>query len=254
MSISRFSPSPARFAPVPVAHEPARESGLQQHRYRSLWQTADGQQRETEQSAPALPLFDAAHSAFARGTLINTLQGPVAVEDMLPGDAVLTAANGALPVLWIGSMTLAPNANAPTPARLTRILADAFGMGRPMMDFMAGPGARILTRPRNLRGAAGSDQVLTPAHALADGQHAFTITPPCPVTLYHLCLRRHSVITANGLEVESFHPGANFERQLGQNMLTRFLSFFPHIREPHQFGPVCHLRLPLDAPDTLEVA
>lgn len=254
MNISRVTAHPAHTILPRASHDPSQEGGLRQRKYQSLWQTADGQQRETEQSAPALPLFDAAHSAFARGTLINTLQGPVAVEDLLPGDAVMTAAHGALPVLWIGSMTLSPDPNGPACARLTRIMSDAFGMGRPMMDFMAGPGARILTRPRNLRGVSGSDQVLTPAHALADGQHAFTITPPCPVTLYHLCLRRHSVITANGLEVESFHPGANFERQLGQNMLIRFLSFFPHIREPHQFGPVCHLRLPLDAPDTLEVA
>lgn len=254
MNLSRMTARPARTIPPGPLRSPATDTGLQQRRYRSLWQTADGQQRETEQTAPALPLFDAAHSAFSRGTLITTLQGPVAVEDLLPGDAVVTAAHGALPVLWIGSMTLTPDANGPRPGRLTRIMADAFGMGRPMLDFMAGPGARILTRPRNLRAVSGSDQVLTPSHALADGQHAFTITPPCPVTLYHLCLRRHSVITANGLEVESFHPGANFERQLGQNMLIRFLSFFPHIREPHQFGPVCHLRLPLDAPDTLEVA
>lgn len=254
MSLTRVIPQPARSILPGAVPDSSRESGLRQRRYRSLWQTADGQQRETEQSAPALPLFDAAHSAFSRGTLITTLQGPVAVEDLLPGDAVMTAAHGALPVLWIGSMTLTPDPDGPRLSRMTRIMADAFGMGRPMLDFMAGPGARILTRPRNLRGVSGSDQVLTPAHALADGQHAFTVTPPCPVTLYHLCLRRHSVITANGLEVESFHPGANFERQLGQNMLIRFLSFFPHIREPHQFGPVCHLRLPLDAPDTLEVA
>ena len=254
MSIPRFTAHAQRDATAQAVSAPSRDSSLQQRRYRSLWQTSDGQIREAEQIAPALPLFDAAHSAFAHGTLIATTRGPVAVEDLLPGDSLTTAAHGAQRLLWVGSMTLMPGGEGPNTVRLTRIMADAFGISRPMADFMVGPGARILTRPRNLRASTGTDQVLTPAHALADGQHAFTIVPTRAVTLYHLCLRRHAVITANDLEVESFHPGANFERQVGPNMLIRFLSFFPHIQEPHQFGSVCHMRLPLDAPDTLEVA
>lgn len=253
MTIPRLTAPDARGATSPLLPEERRTGALPSRRYTSLWQTADGLLRESEQTAPALPLFDAAHSAFARGTLIATERGPVAIEDLLPGD-MLSTLNGAQPVLWIGSMTLVPGERGPVPARLTRIMADAFGIGRPMADLMAGPGARILTRPRSLRASGGADQVLIPARSLADGQHAFAVTPPRPVTLYHLCLRKHAVITANGLETESFHPGAAFERQIGQMMLTRFLSFFPHIREPHQFGPVAFPRLPLDSPETLDVA
>ncbi len=36
--------------------------------------------------APASPLFEETSSAFARGTLIPTVRGPVAIEDLLPGD------------------------------------------------------------------------------------------------------------------------------------------------------------------------
>lgn len=254
MSIPRLTASAVYATPVRRLSTTPEGAHLPMRRYSNLWQATDGQIKEREQTAPALPLFDSAHSAFARGTLITTTRGPIAVEDLLPGDRLPTATHGPQPVLWIGQMTFQPNEVTDRPVKLTRIMADAFGIARPMADFLAGPGARILTRPRDLRASIGSDHVLTPAHAMADGMHAFRVTPPRTVTLYHICLRRHGTITANGLEVESFHPGAGFERDVGPSMLGLFLSLFPHIREPHQFGPLAHLRLPLDAPETLNVA
>lgn len=255
MTIPRPSPFHGRAVPNHDTRPSRDGSSLATRRYHAMWQGPDQKIRESEQAAPALPLFDAAHSAFARGTLINTVTGPVAVEDLRPGDRVTTAAHGPMPVIWIGSMTVEPDRSSPDhPVQLTRIMSDAFGMGRPMADLLVGPGARILTRPRGLRASIGADHVLTPGHVMADGSHAFRLAPRGPVTLYHVCLRRHAIITANGLEAESFHPGAGFEREIGPKMLTLFLGLFPHIREPHQFGPLAHLRLPLDAPDSLNVA
>ncbi|WP_297772788.1 Hint domain-containing protein [uncultured Roseovarius sp.] len=254
MTIPRFTAHNSRALPTRRLSASSESERLPMRRYHALWQTSDGNLHDREQVAPALPLFDAAHSAFARGTLITTTRGPVAVEDLLPGDRLPTTSHGALPVIWIGKMTLQPESDPDRPVRLTRIMADAFGIARPMTDMLAGPGARILTRPRGLRANIGSDHVLTPAHAMADGMHAFCVSPPRAVTLYHICLRRHATITANGLEAESFHPGAGFEREIGPKMLGLFLGLFPHIHEPHQFGPLAHLRLPLDAPDTLSVA
>lgn len=254
MTIPRVTAHAAYSMPMRRLTALPASARLPSRRYSNLWLTPDGRIEERDQMAPALPLFDAAHSAFARGTLITTPRGPVAVEDLLPGDLLQTSAHGPLPVLWIGHMTLRPEDMAARSVKMTRIMADAFGIARPMADLLVGPGARILTRPRDLRASIGSDHVLSPAHVLADGMHAFGVTPPRAVTFYHLWLRRHALITANGLEVESFHPGAGFERDLGPSMLSLFLSLFPQIQEPHQFGPLAHLRLPLDAPDTLNVA
>jgi len=255
MTIPRLTPYLSQVAPAGIHTNGRSPAHVAMRRYRALWQARDKGLREREQTAPALPLFDAAHSAFARGTLITTPRGPVAIEDLLPGDTVMTAEHGPLPILWIGSVVLRSDAEAATqPTRLTRIMADAFGVGRPMTDLLTGPGARILTRPRGLRASIGADHVMTPTHAIADGTHAFRLTPPGPVRLYHLCLRHHATIKANGLETESFHPGVGFEREVGPKMLNLFLGLFPHIREPHQFGPLAHLRLPLNAPDSLNVA
>lgn len=219
---------------------------LPERRYRCLWRDAGGAILEDEHRLPALPLLDAAHGAFARGALIATPEGPVAVEDLLPGDLVATSGQGAVPVLWIGISS--QQAEHTGDARLTRIMADAFGIGRPHSDLMMGPGARLLTRPHPLRARIGADQVLTPAYALADGMHAFRLTPRQPVTLYHITLGRHSVIEVNGLESESFHPGAGFERGLDPATLRAIMSAFPHLATPQDFGPVTQMRLPLDLP------
>lgn len=211
----------------------------------------DGHAIHSEQIGPAIPAFEAAFSAFSHGTLIATPGGPVAVEDLVPGMKIATAETGAATLLWIGSMKLVPIAAATTThdARMTRIMADSFGVGRPVQDFLAGPGARILARA----GSAG-EPAMMPVRDLSDGINVIDIVPPRPVTVYHLVLGRHATILANGLRAESFSPAPGFERDMGQKTLDLFLSLFPHIGTPEDFGPLARPRRPLVSPQGLEVA
>lgn len=221
--------------------------------YRAQWLDDRGDIREAEQTAPASPLLDSAHSAFVRGTLINTTCGPIAIEDLLPGDRVVTPAQGPMAVLWIGSMTLPAPGPMDAPCRMTRIMTESFGAMRPLSDLIVGPGARFLSHPRHLRARFGSEPVLTPAHAMTDGMQIIDMYPRQAVTLYHICLEQHAIISASGLETESFHPGTEFERGLNKSTVEQFLSFFPHIRVPRDFGPMAHMRLPLDMPGELDI-
>jgi hypothetical protein len=205
-----------------------------------------GEVKTTEQIGPAMPIFEAAFSAFAHGTLIATENGPVAIEDLEPGMQIQTMDETTQPLLWVGAMTLMPrSADNPDGGTLTRIMADSYGVGRPQADLMAGPGARLLLRRPGRFAIPGEERPLTPVRNMADGMHAIEISPPRPVTVYHLCLPKHAIITANGIDAESFHPGAGFERNMGPNMLNLFLSFFPHVKEARDFGPLAHPRLPL---------
>jgi len=225
--------------------QPARKA-LVMRRYNISALQPDGQLRDTDQIGPAMPAFEAAFSAFAHGTLIATAQGQVPVEDLVPGMELLTEDFGPMPLLWVGAMTMVPRSDQfPAGGSLTRITADSFGFGRPQTDIMAGPGARFLLRPTGIAGDGGQERALVPAAHLADGMNAIEIVPPSPVTVYHLCLKRHAILSVGGLQAESFHPGADFEQQMGPNMLSLFLTFFPHIREPRDFGPLAHPRLPL---------
>ncbi|WP_336097634.1 Hint domain-containing protein [Roseovarius sp. CH_XMU1461] len=203
----------------------------------------DGSVQRSRVEAPAGPIFEAAFSAFARGTLITTTQGPVAVEDLVPGMLIQTRERGPSPLLWIGSMQLAPDNIAPV-APLTRVMTDAFGLGRPSPDFLAGPGARLLQRTT---GGPG-DNSLRSVQSFADGHSVIPLRPPSPVRLYHLALQRHATITAAGLTTESFHPGAGFNSIVSYETSVRFMALFPHLRKTSEFGSLAHPRQPLPMP------
>lgn len=73
-----------------VVPQPDRKHrAMRKYRIKSL--CFDGSVRETEQIGPATPVFEAAFSAFAHGTVIQTSQGQVAIEDIYPGMKVKTA-------------------------------------------------------------------------------------------------------------------------------------------------------------------
>lgn len=193
--------------------------------------------------APATPLFEECASAFARGTLIQTVRGPVAIEDLLPGDYIETA-NGAEPVTWIGSTTYVPNALSGREAstssltHLTRITSDAFGLGKPAFDLMVGPGARMVVRHDKLRNLLGQGRVLAPVQDYVDGDRFLEITPAGTVQMYHLMVREHTTIEIGGVEMETYHPGKSIGQDLGQNMRALFLSMFPNLTDLNDFGQV----------------
>ncbi|MBD3664334.1 Hint domain-containing protein [Sulfitobacter sp. TSTF-M16] len=212
---------------------------------------ADGSVFIGQDRAPALPFFESAYSAFARGTLIQTADGEVAVEDLQPGDMIQTSTGEPAQLIWIGSSNFVP-ADAGRRMPLIRIMPDSFGQNRPSSFLTVGPGARVLHTPHHLRGEAGGTQMLTPARALVDGVNVIEVVPPTPVRLFHLCLTRHAAIQAGGIEMETFHPGANSARSVSHSMRDRFLGMFPRISHMTDFGPLAHPRAPeQDAGDEL---
>ena len=66
---------------------------------------ADGSLYIGQDRAPALPLFESAFSAFARGTVIQTTEGEMAVEDLQPGDMINTSTGEAAELVWISYNT-----------------------------------------------------------------------------------------------------------------------------------------------------
>ncbi|WP_149754316.1 Hint domain-containing protein [Roseivivax sediminis] len=201
-------------------------------------------------TAPAIPVFEDAASAFARGTLIRTVGGPVAIEDLLPGDYVETE-RGAEPVVWIGSTTFVPglDSEATGLTRLTRIVTDAMGPGNTGSDIVTGPAARMVVDVPRLKSLIGHSRVLVPVAEFADGDRFLDIAPAGAVQLYHLALRRHATIRVGGIEVETYHPGTSIRRQLGDAHAERFLKLFPNVGGIEDFG---ELALPRSTRDVLD--
>lgn len=230
--------------PVRADARPMRSTSLTR-RYEVSWLDRDGLVQSSTRLAPATPQFEEACSAFARGTLIATDRGMVAVEDLEPGMAVQTAEGCSEQVVWIGSMMIYPAHSLPgiEPAMLTRITAEAFGTGRPMPDLMLGPQARILFRDLRCRLVTGAEAAFAPARAFVDGDSIISVTPAATIMVYHVMLRRHSPIRTAGIEVESFHPGQGFGEIIDPQLAGLFLSLFPNVTGFADFGPLSHIRL-----------
>ena len=199
---------------------------------------------QSRQIAPAMPLFENAFCAFSRGSVVETDFGPVAIEDLVPGDLVIDGDGQPRSVLWKGATTIVPGRAGPRGRvqNLTRIMTDSFGMQRPMSCIVAGPSARILRTPGHMRKLLGSVPTLTPVHEFIDGTNIIETAPPTPVELFHICLKRHAVIRIGGIEFETYHPGVNSLRLVSQAMRAVYLSLFPHIEHLSDFGPQAYPR------------
>lgn len=216
-------------------------------RFEAEW-LQDGQVFDNTTVAPALPAFEQAFSAFTHGILIQTTEGPVAVEDLQPG-MYLECADGEVSQLtWKGSITLVPG--APTlndePSRLYRVMPDAFGLGRPLQDQTFGPSARRIDRDPMVRAAMGTEKALVPLSAVVDGMSVIEVNPVSPTKVYHLTCERHATILAAGLEVETFHPGPEIALSLPEEILQLFMTLFPHMYSIRDFGRLNAPRLSAD--------
>ncbi|MCG6903752.1 MAG: Hint domain-containing protein [Rhodobacter sp.] len=226
---------------------PAAQPAIAARRFEALALLPDGDFTEIVQRAPAHPVFESAFSALARGTIIATEEGPIAIEDLLPGMRVETRDAGFQPLMWIGTITIAPQMPlAHMPARLFRIPVDSFGPSRPMPDLMLAPHARLLHRSPKLLDIVHDDSALTPITAFEDGYSVIRVAPASPVSVYHLAFADHHILRANGLEIESYHPGNDMVNKMGGESLRLFLSFFPHVGSLAEFGPMVAPRLSVE--------
>jgi len=222
------------------APRPGTKQKAQLRRYEVSALLKNGDVSQTRHIAPALPMFEDAFCAFTRGSLVETPHGPMAIEDLLPGDEVLTQDGASETVLWKGSVTLIPG-REDTRGRtrpLTRIMADTFGMQKPMSGVIAGPAARLLGTPSHMRHLYGSQPMLIPVGEFQDGMGVIETLPPTPIELFHICLRKHSVIRVDGLQFETYHPGSNAVRMISHSLRSIYLNLFYHIESLSDFGPL----------------
>ena len=262
--VSAVSGDPSRYANRPTKAWTVRSAPVQRRqvrqvaltrRYEVMYLDDDAQIQDFIRVAPAIPIFEQAFSAFAHGVLINTAQGPVAVEDLVPGMEIEAAKGGTTTLKWVGAITLVPGAPSASddPQRLYRITADALGLGRPATDATFGPAARLLKRDPAVVNALGAEAALSPVSAMEDGVSVVALNPVSPVRVYHLAFDSHQVIMANGVEVESYHPGPDAHYSMSQELRELFVSLFPHIDSLQGFGRMMWPRFDSEAHEMYEL-
>lgn len=137
------------------------------------------------------------HHCFGRGTLIRTVDGETRVEDLVPGDLVMTT-NGPLPVKWVGQRTLTKNASASwhpsvVPVRVSRFAIDD---QTPQRDLYLSQEHSLLV-----------DGVLIPVKYLVNGHSiVFDDDVKMSESIEYFCVEfdTHEVIFAEGTAAESF--------------------------------------------------
>ncbi|PPB80036.1 lamin tail-like protein [Albidovulum inexpectatum] len=145
---------------------------------------------------------------FVVGTLIATPDGQRKVEELRPGDLVCTIDHGAQPVIWAWSTQLSVKAMCDDPRQAPlRIAAGAFGAGFPRRDLWVSRQHRVIMAGPIVRRMYGVDEVLVAAHRLTALPGIVAETPAKPVNYVHILLRRHEILLAEGLPVESLYLG-----------------------------------------------
>lgn len=240
----RATPLPAKSAAALSGERPKALT----RRFETMWLNERGEIEDSIRIAPATASFEEAFSALARGAVLHTEEGRVAIEDLVPGMRVITAEGEAVTVTWIGSMQIYPNRQdgpqgGQEPVTLTRFTADALGHAKPMQDLILGPRARVLLRDVRCRNYTSEPTAYVPARAYIDGVSVIEVTPASPVTVFHLALERQGTLRVGGLEIESYHPGEGVEAMMEPRMLSLFKDLFPHVKSLSDFGPLAHQRL-----------
>ncbi len=129
---------------------------------------------------------------IAQGTMVLTLDGPLPVEMLAPGDRIVTRA-GAGRLTSIQVTQLAQ-------ARMVRIAPDVLGLGRPEGEVLVAADQPLLIRDWRAQVLYGAAQALVPAARLADGQY-IRVEQMTDIRIFTLHLQGAAVIYVGGLEL-----------------------------------------------------
>jgi hypothetical protein len=169
---------------------------------------------------------------LTEGTLIDTSEGPVAVENLRPGDTIinLDGAHVALRRVFRRRFTGADLGAAPN-LRPVRIMAGSMGHGLPRRDLLVSRQHRMLVSSRITRRVLQETEVLVAAVKLTGLPGIFVDETVSEVTYFHLLFDRHEIVYAEGAPTESLYPGPDALKSVTPEARKEILTIFPEIAD-----------------------
>ncbi|MFT6458311.1 Hint domain-containing protein [Pseudophaeobacter arcticus] len=170
---------------------------------------------------------------FVAGTQIDTEFGLVSVEDLEVGIRVVTRDHGLQPLRWIGRSTrCATGRNAPV------VFAEnALGChGR----IAVSPNHRVLISSDLAELFFGQFEVLVKAKHLINDTTIRVLADGQQVTYVHLLFDQHEILCGNGLQSESYHPGAETLGSFDAETQAEVLEF---MSDCDDYGPTARTTL-----------
>lgn len=183
-----------------------------------------------------ITFFDPTVWCFARGTMIETDRGEVAIEALMADDMVRTADNGFRPLRWVGSTTVkATGSKAP-------ILFRKGAIGN-TQDLLVSPAHRVLLQDWQAEILFGTKELLASAQSLVN-DHSIIRHEMEEVEYFHILLDQHEIVFANGAPSESFHPGDADVGTMAQEARDEIFSLFPQLAtDQDSYGPAARATL-----------
>lgn len=167
---------------------------------------------------------------FTTGVLVETPDGPRAVESIRTGDLVITRDSGPQVVRWIGQRSLSLAEVLATQAlRPVELAPGALGPGLPDRALALSPQHRLLITGPRCEMLFGETEVLVPALHLA-GRPGVS-RPLAPVTYVHLMFDRHQIVQTHGVWSESFQPGERVLGMMPDLQHDELLQLFPELAD-----------------------
>lgn len=178
---------------------------------------------------------------FVAGTLIETPQGPRAIETLSPGDLVLTGHGYAKPIKWVGRRKLSASELAKNPHLApVEIAPDAIAPGVPARAVHVSPQHRIALGTGASGIALEADAVLAPAQFLTEREGIQTDANASSVDYVHILLDTHEVVNVAGLWSETLFLGDTTLAALSPDARDEITQIFPQLtHSPHTLERTC---------------
>lgn len=166
---------------------------------------------------------------FTPGTLIATAKGQVRVEDLQPGDRVITRDNGLQEIAWVGQKTLTQKDFIARPElKPVLIKAGSLGQNMPERDMMVSPNHRMLIADKGASMYFDEPEVLAAAKHFV-GKEGICHVDVSQTSYIHFMFERHEVVLSDGTWTESFYPGDYTIDGLGTEQREEILALFPEL-------------------------
>jgi Ca2+-binding RTX toxin-like protein len=176
-------------------------------------------------------------ACFCQGTNIKTNKGEKAVEDLEPGDLVLTKDCGYKKLLLVLGGTIDRQTLVANPKLLpVKITAGAMGQGLPRRDLWVSRQHRMVISSVISSSMFGLSQVLVSAIRLTELPGIYVDKRATSVEYFHLVFEDHQIIYANDALSESFYPGKEGLNALSSGDRKELSTLFSegHLRQIHR--------------------
>ena len=159
---------------------------------------------------------------FLAGTVIDTARGPLRIDDIAPGDLVLTRDHGYQPVRWAGRKSHeCSDRTAPV-----QIESGTFGLHG---KLVVSPQHRILIEGPKTELLFATPEVLVSAIHLIGHAGVRRWPKDRTVTYVHLLFDQHEVLRSNGIWSESYLPGPQTMPGFSSEVQSELCEIFPQL-------------------------